>query len=110
VGVHDTRGARLACSCVANSRGAGVEVEKSVGSALADTALPGNARDGLDLRYADGSQVTGNRLFGNGTVAARDSGITLPQVDRSWLTRNRIRDNADGLVDRRGTPSPPGQR
>src|SRR5207253_2882890 len=73
--------------------------EGSLAGALADNALLRNARDGLDLRHAGGTQVTGNRVFANGTVAGRDSGIALLQTDRSLVARNRIRDNADGLVD-----------
>jgi len=40
--------------------------------------------------------VTGNRVFGNGTVRGRDYGMALLQTDRTLVTRNRIRDNADG--------------
>ena len=99
VALSDTRGACLTCSCVTRNGGAGVEVEGSLAGALADNALLRNARDGLDLRHAGGTQVTGNRVFANGTVAGRDSGIALLQTDRSLVARNRIRDNADGLVD-----------
>ena len=46
-----------------------------------------------------GSRVTGNRIFGNGTMRARDSGIALLEARRTFVAGNRIRDNADGLLD-----------
>ena len=87
--MHDTRGARLACSCVANSRGAGVEVEKSVGSALADTALPGNARDGLDLPATAGSRSRRWTAAGSpGTAFA-----TTPTGSSTGGARRRLPDS-----------------